>query len=330
MVRESHVPQPGSYLVRLQVRIGRPLHTDSERLTATLWGREVSITSRNGPISKTDWLVLQARGFPSEQDARRFGERLRVLATLAGLCSHLGLDAGADELLGQFNEAVLQEMGFGADQRVPPEIHGISVLPDDGKSIFIYLNASGSVRSDPAQLLGALEELTTSGQCNAGEYPQALLRSLRLLNLALISDDSLAKIVLAISGIETLVHDERWSDQQRQWIHDTVLGLRTETDEEFHEIAASLERLHRISLRQGVFRLLDSNKLHHLKRKWDDTYGKRSALFHGTEQVDRHQLHQLATAAVRLCGTILLSIFKNQGVALPEIAAVHFPDIAPH
>ncbi len=330
MVKKSHVPDPGAYLARLQVRIGRPLHTDAQRLTATLWGQEVSITSRTGPISKSDWLVLEAHGFPSEQDARTFGERLRLLVTIAGLCSHLGIDVGQDEHLGQFSETFLQKMGVDADVRTPPEVHGLSILPDDGKSLFIYVNASGSASSDPAQLLQAVDKLSNAAQCKASEYPQSLLRSLGLLNQALITDDSLAKIVLAISGVEGLVHQETWSRKQRQWIDDTAVRLRTEADPELHEIAASLERQHRISLRQGVFRLLDQNRLRHLRRQWDDIYDQRSALFHGTGQGDRHQLHRQANATVRLCGTIVLGILKNQGLDLPEMAAVHFPDIAAH
>ena len=316
----------GSYLARLQVRIGKRLSTDEQRLVVTVGGREVSIQSREGPLSEADWLVLQARGFPSEESARSFGEELRLLVTIAGLCSHLGLDAGRDEQLGRVNEAHFHEIGFPPDMRMPPEIHGLVVLPDDGNSMFIYMNASLSVRSDPAQLLGAIKELSGSAWCD-GECPAPLRRALRLLNLAMISEDSRAKIVLAIAAVEGLIDDLAWSDKQQQWIDDNVAELRNKEDDEYNEIASILDRMHRISLRQGVFRVLDSNGLQNLRKPWDDIYGQRSSLFHGAEQPDRHQLHKFANATVKLCVTIVLSVVENRGVQLPAIACVHFPEL---
>ena len=175
---------------------------------------------------------MQARGFSSQAEASEFGERLRLLVLVAGLCAHLGLDPGRDETLGQFTKAGLRVMGFDPDLRAAPEIHGISVLPDDGKSIFFHASASASVISDPAQLLGAVEELSEAAECDPSEYPESLLLALRLLNLAMISDDSRAKIVLAISAIEGLIQYENWSTKQRQRMDDTVTALRMEGDSE--------------------------------------------------------------------------------------------------
>ena len=39
--------------------------------------------------------------------------------------------------------------------------------------------------------------------------------------------------------------------------------------------------LHRLTLRQGVFRLLDRLGLQHLKKGWDDLDNERSTLVHG-------------------------------------------------
>ena len=137
MVTAHRSQEVSSYLVRVQVKIGRRLATDAKSLTATVLGRPVSIKSRFGPISDTDWIVLEACGFLKASEARQFGERLRLLVTVAGLCSHLGIDAGRDTTRGPFTEHALPEMGFEDDFRVPPEIHGVLVLPDDGKSQFI-------------------------------------------------------------------------------------------------------------------------------------------------------------------------------------------------
>ena len=326
-VTGRQLARPGTYLIRLQVRIGTRLNTDETCLTATVWSREVSIESRTGALSEAEWLILQARGFPSEAEASEFGERLRLLTLISGLCAHVGLDTGRDEMLGQFTEAFLRDIGFEPDKRAPPEVHGIAVLPDDGKSIFIYGNATASTRSDPTQLLGAVEEISDSTEWDVGEYSADTVLALRLLNLAMISNDSRARIVLAISAIEGLIRDERWTDKQRRWIRNTVSALKQEADGELDEIATRVQGIRRTSIRGGVFSLLDENGRPDLRERWDEIYENRSKLFHGGTQVDRHELHRIAYDTLKLCVTIVLTVLRNKGIELPAVAEVHFPDL---
>ena len=329
MTVDFGTPEADSYLVRIQVQVGSRLRTDANCLTPTALGRPVAIKPRSGSISETDWLVLEARGFSSEEDARKFGERLHLLATIAGLCSHLGIDAGRDRTLSRFTEHAGRRKGLERDVRMPPEIHGILVLPDDGKSRFAYASASLSVKSDPAQLLEAIETLSDdSASFDITRYPDPLVYSLRLLNLAMIADDSRAKIVLAIAAVEGLIRNEKWSERQKRWLADTIEQLREEADIELEEMAGALQRMHRVSLRQGVFRLLDRNGLGHLKSRWDELYSKRSGLFHGTRVFDRYQISDIANGTVKLCVTIVLTILTNRGIVLPPIATVHFGDLA--
>ncbi len=266
MVVDFGTPEADSYLVRVQVQIGKRLHTDASCLTATTLGRPISIKSPSGSMSETDWLVLEARGFSSEGSAREFGERLRLLATIAGLCSHLGIDAGRDTTLSRFTEHLQRRMELEDDVRVPPEIHGVQVLPDDGKSRFMHASASLSVSSDPRQLLEAVEHLSdNAASFDAAKYPDSLINSLRLLNLAMIAEDRRAKIVLAVAAVEGLIRNEKWSERQKEWLADTIGTLREKADAELEEMANVLQRMHRVSLRQGVFRLLEGNGLQHLK-----------------------------------------------------------------
>ena len=331
MMEEYRSPENRSYLVRVQVQIGTRLDTDASCLTATALGRPISIKSRSGPISTTDWIVLESRGFSSKSEARQFGERLRLLATIAGLCSHVGLDAGRDKTLGAFSEHALRRMGLEHDVRVPPETHGILVQPDDGKSLFMYATGSLSVTNDPRQLIEALEQLAdNSSSFDVTQYPSALINSLSLLNIAMIAEDRRAKIVLAIAAVEGLIQDDKWSDRQRRWFTDAVASLQAEEDDELSEIADALvsQRTHRISLRQGAFRLLNENELGDYKRRWDDLYKRRSGFFHGTAVLDRRGINTLATDTIKLCATIILAILRRRGVVLPSIAKVHFEDLA--
>ncbi len=234
--RRSTHQEPSAYLVRVQVQIGGRLHTDADSLSCTALGRPVSMKSRSGPLSKTDWIVLESRGFSSEPEARRFGERLWLLAAIAGLCSRLGLDAGRDTNRGEFSEHALRRMNL-----------------------------------DPGFT-------DNSASFDANEYPDSLINSLSLLNLAMIASDRRAKIVLAIAAVEGLIRDTRWSDGQKRWFTETIANLRAEDDDELSEIAEALDsqHRHRISLRQGVFRLLSENGLGDYRSRWDDLYNRRS------------------------------------------------------
>jgi hypothetical protein len=64
--------------------------------------------------------------------------------------------------------------------------------------------------------------------------------------------------------------------------------------------------LHRLTLRQGVFRLLDRLGLADLKKPWDELYAERSTLVHGLAPQPGADYATLAHRTVSLCGQILL------------------------
>jgi hypothetical protein len=77
--------------------------------------------------------------------------------------------------------------------------------------------------------------------------------------------------------------------------------------DERQEVADAIRKsLHRLTLRQGVFRLLDRLGLVHLKTRWDDLYAERSTLVHGLAPKPGEDYGDLAHRTVSLCGQILL------------------------
>ena len=73
--------------------------------------------------------------FETEDQARVFGEELRRATHLAGLCNRLGVDArdpGEDRTVSWLNPEVFGRMN--PEKRLAPDVHGIVVLPDDGKN----------------------------------------------------------------------------------------------------------------------------------------------------------------------------------------------------
>lgn len=313
----------------LQMRIGKTLRTDQMSLTTRVAGRGVMIRSskQDQPISETKWIILEARGFATETEAREFGKQLQINVQIAALCSYLGADAGQDEILGWVNEDFDRSKGLLAPhQRYAPEIHGVLVLPDDDNTLFPRTEIALTVVADPTQFLGALSEL--AGQLPIKESIDTL--PVRILNLALINPDRLAKIVLAFSVVEALARGETWSGEQRNLIEKLATEVEDDAggDGERLEVAEGLRRLlSRIGLRQGVKRVLCCNDLGHLQDEWDRLYDLRSDLFHGRKQLAKQEVNKLAADAVKLCCRIILAIIKQNGIRLPSIANTHFGNI---
>lgn len=319
------------FRLRLQVRLGT-LSTDEVCLTTHLDGREVTIKSREDgqPISKAKWIVLEARGFATESEARVFGEQLRANVQLASICSRLGADTGLDKVLSQINEEIWRSKGLLAPhQRLGPDVHGLSVLPDDDNTIFMYIEAELTVASDPAQFLDAIRVLAEQPSITESKVTLPV----RLLSLAHINPQPLARIVLAFSAVETVAQDENWSDKQRNLIKKLVAEITNHAggDRESLEVAKALQRMHRIGVRQGVRRVLCRNGLSHLQKEWDKLYGLRSSLFHGSKQLTEEDINNLANNlandAMNLCSRIILAIIKRNGVKLPSVANKNFGSI---
>ena len=316
------------FRLRLQVQLGK-LSTDEVCLTTYLAGREVTIRSRKDsqPISKAKWIVLEARGFATELEARTFGERLRANVQLAALCSRLGADTGTDEakVLSQINEELWRSEGWLApNQRYGPDVHGLSVLPDNKNTVFIHMEAKVTVASDPAQFLNAMHALAEQQSITESKVTIAV----RLLSLAHINQ-SFGSIVLAFSAVEMVAQDEDWSDKQRDLIKELAAEITDHAggDRERLEIAEALHRMHRIGVRQGVKRVLYRNGLSHLQKEWDELYNLRSGLFHGSKQLTEQEVDSLADDAKKLCSRIILAIIKRNGVKLPSVANKKFGSI---
>ena len=315
------------YRGRLQVRLGKALHTEDVSRVMKLAGRDVVIVSQapNQPLSEALWIVFDARGFSLEEEALDFGKRLRTIIEFAGICSRLGIDVGLDRPTAWMSEEFARSAGLiQPHERLLPNIHGLAVVPDDESIRFPLIQADGIVRADPEQFVTALAELAAG----LPVHSSTATAGVRLLNLALINSQPLTQIVLALSAVEALGQDEAWTDAQAALIEELATQVETGTgsgDAERSEVAAALRRsLHRIGLRQGVMRVLTRLGLQHLRREWDRIYSLRSGLFHGTVRLTEVETAQLTADAITLTGKIVLTVAKGSGVNLPSISFVHF------
>jgi hypothetical protein len=293
----------------------------------TVYGREVTIKSqkKDQPLSESTWIVLGARNFATEFDAREFGTRLRSIFELAALCTRLGTDTGQDRASADVNEMFARSHGLvQPHERIMPNVHGLVVMPDDENTRFPLIEITAKVTSSPSQLLDTLAEVAKSAPIKLVKAS----RGVNLLNQALIASQPLAQTVLAFAAVEALGQNEKWSVAQLALIEQLAIDTEknvSESNNEAAEVADAIRRgLHRVGLRQGVKRILAEIGLSHLMKRWDDLYDLRSSLFHGTAKLAEPEIAKLANDSLNLCGAIILRVAEQEGVALPPIAKKNF------
>lgn len=318
------------YRTRLKVRIGKSLSTSATSLKAQFSDRDVTVKSNkpDQPLREASWLVIAAHGFDTECKARKFGEKLRRAAHMAGLCTLVGVDGralGDDRTTTHFSAAGqewLRSRGaLQANEQLIDDIHGLTVLPDDENIRVVDATAAGRVLHDARDFIIAIEEAVTEAVSQDVEH------AIHVLNLAYINQSPLAKVVLAVSSIEALAQtNDTWTPHQRQIIDRAIEYVEAEfaDGDGAHEVAVAIRRMHQYSLRQQAKQLMAKHDLMALWRDWEDVYGRRSSLFHGGANREHGDVVEFAGHALKVCGTIVLSIAQRQGAVLPTSARVHF------
>lgn len=316
------------FKVRLRVLMGKSLTSDQTVLRVAVDGQNVEIKSQkvDEPLRHAKWVLFISGGFTSEPAARLFGERLKSIVSIAGVCTRNGIDVGEDRATSQMSQDWAREVGLiGQDDRMHPNVHGLLIHPDDGLSRFLNIHGSGVVTSDPVSFLGAIEELGRAVPLPSVTASAAV----RILNLALKSAEPLTQVVLAISVVEALGQDEKWTENQKEMLSGLARSAEKDESVEGKEVADAVRRgMHRIGLRQGVLRVLSRLGLEDLKKDWDRLYKDRSGVFHGTQQLAEHEMHDLAQSALTLCGRIVVALLRRDGVTIPTVTKMNYPDRA--
>ncbi len=128
--------------------------------------------------------------------------------------------------------------------------------------------------------------------------------------------DPVAQVVFSVSAVESLGQDQTWTTTQKQLLRELSRAAEQSdlaTAAERLEVAEAIRKsLHRLTLRQGVFRLLDRLGLADLKKPWDDLYAQRSTLVHGLAPQPGSEYGQLADRTIGVCGHILLTAIATE------------------
>jgi hypothetical protein len=315
MQRRRHVmtadpapPPIATYRARLRFKLQKTLDIEAFEYRLTVSGREVVLTASmpDTAIRDSEWLVMNARGFPTEDEARKFGHRLRSAIELASVSTRLGVDVGRDLATSSLSRDLTEQIARDAGTIMRGNVHGLDVFEDNPNVRIFSFSGTGSVyaNSDPfLPMVAELHELAASASERAREV-------ILLLNYALMRPEPVAQIVFVFSAVEMLGQSESWTPDQKRLLSEVAEAAEkssTGSAGERQEVADAIRKsLHRLTLRQGVLRLLDALELQHLKKDWDAIYAERSTLVHGLAPRPGADYGDLASRAVSLCGQILL------------------------
>jgi hypothetical protein len=307
-----------TYRVRYRFRVQKRFSISEAIVTVQIAGRKVELKSqeRDGLIKDSDWLVLSAGDFESEGAARSFSEKLKLASEISSVASRLGIDSGLDRKTGHLADMLKEVVRTETGAIVRDNVHGVDIFVDDPNTVFFNVNIQGHLSTDPERFLKGLSDYFVDPTTVSQRGKDILV----LLNYALTRTDPIAQMVFAISAVEMLGQQEKWSHNQQQLLKTLAvdaLNSATGTQLEREEVASAIRRnTHKIGLIQGVVRLLDAYGLAALKKPWRDMYAKRSTLVHGLAPKPGVDYGPQAFETISLCGRILLTVLA------PEVPAV--------
>ena len=305
-----------TWRARLRFRMSKRLSIKANSYHLEVAGRKLLLSPPQPDvmIADSEWLILNAREFVSEEEAREFGATLKTALDVSAVACRIGVDTGRNvptSALGKIVKDALSRAGT----IIRDNIHGLDVFPDHADTRIFNVSGKGTVFAGPDPFLRDLDKLVRLAATPSQRVSDVIL----LLNYALMRPEPVAQIIFAISAVESLGQDETWSPAQEALLDELAAIAEQQvigTVDERREVADAVRKsLHRLTLRQGVFRLLGRLGLQHLKRAWDDLYTERSALVHGLAPRPGADYGDLAHRTVSLCGQILL---KAIAVEIPQ------------
>jgi hypothetical protein len=314
MTDETPTGELKGYRVRFRFRVSKKINIDDNEITVPVGERIVTLSAGtpNKPIKESNWLIANTRGFRTETAARQFGHDLRAACAVASAANRLGVDGGVDLATSDLGSAFKKHLQTTTGAVMRGNVHGVDVFLDDPSVRIFSVQGTGSVLQNPQPFLQDVSDFLGRASALSKRAQDIVL----LLNNALMRPEPVAQIVFSISAVEMLGQTEEWSAAQREQIDELIVAANESTlclDAERDEIVTALRNnFHKLSLRQGVIRLLSSLGLSHLKSDWDALYGERSTLVHGLAPKPGIDYSRLGFRSVSLCGRILLTAVAQE------------------
>jgi hypothetical protein len=300
------------FRMRLRFRVVKSFYSKKLEESIVVDGRMLILKSctKDEPLDQAKWVIAGANSFRSEPEARKFGKLLKRAIQFAALESRNGVDCGQDMPTSGWGASVKAAYFEQSGMNIRDDIHGIDVFRNDGTYGYMTFSATGQVFVSVDPFLKNLAQFYPW----MGKVNQKVERLLIMMNGVLMNREPVAQIVLALSTIEGLGQDQELSDGQKQLLVHLASIAAASTSvapDEAAEIEDAVLKIHKLSLRQGVLRLLRHAGLD-LKSEWDGIYKERSTLVHGLAPQPGVDYGDLAHRTISLCVRILHRLIEME------------------
>lgn len=218
---------PTTWRARLRFRLQKRLTIEANEHRLRVAGREVVLTppTPDLKISDSPWLIMNTRGFVSEDKARDFGRKLKAALEVSAVAARVGVDTGRDLATSALGRTVRDELLQLTGLDLRPNIHGLDIFPDDPSTRIVTMSATGIERAGPDPFLADLDELHRT----AAKPSQGIADVILLLNYALVQPEPVAQIVFAVSAVESLGQDETWTVDQKALLKELAKAAEQST-----------------------------------------------------------------------------------------------------
>ena len=303
-----------NYRIRLRFKLQKKLSINSREHRFNINKYEIVLTadSPNVEICDSEWLVMNIKGLESENEAKVFAEKFKISLEVSSAATRLGIDTGIDLPTSGLGGLVKKYFKEQEGIIVRDNIHGVDIFKDEPNIRFSNLKITGTIRKEADIFITGINNFFGI----IGNISQKTRNIILILNYALMRPDPISQIVFAFSAVEMLGQNEKWTDNQKKLINnlaDSVKNMEIGNLEEKEEVSEAIKKgLYKLSLRQGVIRLLNSLGLSDLKKTWDDLYKERSTLVHGLAPEPGVDYGSFAHKTVSFCGRILLTAIARE------------------
>lgn len=290
-----------AWCMRYRFRLAYPFACPSEEVPLTLMGRPAALRShKHVPLGDTTDVVLRCPGFESEETAATFGEKVPLCISRAALQAGIGVDISSD-----YATHVLHIN----DKDVIDDKPGLIVFRE-GESILIS-GGTVNVTVKPS-LEGFIEKL--AGDVDA--YPKNIDTAIELYCSAQMELSNAAKLILALSAIESLVGEEDRRNAELKLLEAAKRAVNNEdADSKSKESILSI-------IGQQKKRGFRTMGIEQVKKRLPDAhaafiqiYNARNAIGHYRRSSEREQAVRLAPQAITLARRMIFSYLEDYEVS---------------
>jgi hypothetical protein len=301
-----------TFACRLAFEISHPVETGKGVIRLTFRHRPFSLQPPyGGPLKGAHQLVAIARDFPTEGDARSYGAALKDGLLALAIEARLGVDVGKDRPRGGPGKVLVDLALADCGLVLIPDIHGVSVYPDDGRHQVV----GGSATAHRAVGEDRFVELLANADRFSQPLPHKIRIAAELLSASYIGESSYATLILSVAAVEAATSTSKRSPAYINLLKRAIEGVGEDTvnRNEKNALIHDLKRLACESISKSCFSLICNKLDHETAVEFQVIYSKaRSAFVHGRVSFDRWEVWDPALRAQMIASRLLAVLIAER------------------